>query len=49
MRCAKTRALRGSITTKMFEIINATWFELQAGDETVLLPNNRRRFFDWIK
>ena len=43
------RALRGSITTEMFEIINATWFELQAGDETVLLPDNRRRFFDWIK
>ncbi len=43
------RALRGSITTEMFEAINATWLELRAMDEEVLTPSGRRVFFDWVK
>tara|TARA_R110000787_G_scaffold94207_1_gene196865 strand:+ start:1847 stop:2788 length:942 start_codon:yes stop_codon:yes gene_type:complete len=43
------RALRGSITTEMFESINATWLELQGMDETVLSSAGRRVFFDWVK
>lgn len=43
------RALRGSITTEMFESINATWLELQAMNADVLKSAGRRRFFDWVK
>lgn len=43
------RALRGTITTEMFESINATWLELQAMDELVLSSSDRRAFFDWVK
>ena len=43
------RALRGSITTEMFESINATWLELQAMNTDVLRPGARRDFFLWVK
>ena len=43
------RALRGTITTEMFEAINATWLELRAMDEMVLSAAGRRVFFDWVK
>lgn len=43
------RALRGSITTEMFESLNATWLELQAMDEAVLSSAGRRAFFEWVK
>jgi uncharacterized alpha-E superfamily protein len=43
------RALRGSITTEMFESINATWLELSAMDASVLEASARRPFFDWVK
>lgn len=43
------RALRGSITTEMFESINATWLELRAVDSTVLTASGRRAFFEWVK
>lgn len=43
------RALRGTITTEMFESINSTWLELKAMDETVLQGAARRPFFDWVK
>lgn len=43
------RALRGSITTEMFEAINATWLELSAMDKAVLDSSGRRAFFDWVK
>lgn len=43
------RALRGSITTEMFESLNATWLELRDMDEAVLAPAARRVFFDWVK
>lgn len=43
------RALRGTITTEMFEAINATWLELRAMDDTILQQAGRRAFFDWVK
>ncbi|MEX2454256.1 MAG: alpha-E domain-containing protein [Rhodospirillaceae bacterium] len=43
------RALRGSITTEVFEAINATWLELRSMDAAVLQPSERRVFFDWVK
>tara|TARA_R110000868_G_scaffold6363_19_gene36242 strand:+ start:34514 stop:35455 length:942 start_codon:yes stop_codon:yes gene_type:complete len=43
------RALRGSITTEMFESINSTWLELRAMDTRVLDGAARRPFFDWVK
>jgi uncharacterized alpha-E superfamily protein len=43
------RALRGSITTEMFESINSTWLELKAMDGDVIKPAGRRAFFDWVK
>lgn len=43
------RALRGSITTEMFESINSTWLELRAMDVDVLEPAARRPFFEWVK
>ena len=43
------RALRGSITTEMFESINSTWLELKAMDDDVIKPAGRRAFFDWVK
>ena len=43
------RALRGSITTEMFESINATWLELRDLDSDVLKSGARRAFFDWVK
>lgn len=43
------RALRGAITTEMFEAINSTWLELRAMDDQVLKPAGRRVFFDWVK
>lgn len=43
------RALRGSITTEMFESINATWLEFKAMDADVIRPAGRRAFFDWVK
>jgi len=43
------RALRGTITTEMFESINATWLELQDMEAAVLQGGSRRPFFDWVK
>ncbi len=43
------RALRGTITTEMFESIHSTWLELRAMDEMVLSSASRRVFFDWVK
>lgn len=43
------RALRGTITTEMFESINATWLELRDLDSEILKGSARRPFFDWVK
>jgi uncharacterized alpha-E superfamily protein len=43
------RALRGSITTEMFESLNATWIELRDFDEPRLAAKGYQNFFDWVK
>jgi uncharacterized alpha-E superfamily protein len=43
------RALRGSITTEMWEALNATWLELRDIDENALRLRGYRDLFDWVK
>jgi uncharacterized alpha-E superfamily protein len=43
------RALRGSITTEMFESLNATWMDLSDFDEPKLAAKGYQNFFDWVK
>jgi uncharacterized alpha-E superfamily protein len=43
------RALRGSITTEMWEALNATWLELRDIDENTLRLRGYRDLFDWVK
>lgn len=43
------RALRGTVTTEMWESLNATWFDMQSIDEERLVTTGYRDFFDWVK
>jgi len=43
------RALRGSITTEMWESLNATWIELREIEEDRLARTGYQNFFDWVK
>jgi uncharacterized alpha-E superfamily protein len=52
--CAKqsrenARAVRGSITSEMWEVLNATWIEMQNMDEDRLYARGISAFFDWVK
>ncbi len=52
--CAKrarenARAVRGTITSEMWEVLNATWLELQNMDEDRLYARGISAFFDWVK
>src|SRR6476660_7464416 len=52
--CAKharenARAVRGSITSEMWEVLNSTWLELQNFNESRLDSEGVRGFFDWVK
>jgi uncharacterized alpha-E superfamily protein len=52
--CAKAarenaRAVRGSITSEMWEVLNSTWLELQHFNESRLDSEGVREFFDWVK
>jgi uncharacterized alpha-E superfamily protein len=52
--CAKAarenaRAVRGSITSEMWEVLNSTWLELQRMDESVLDSDGVSEFFYWVK
>ena len=52
--CARTarenaRSLRGAITSEMWEVINATWLELQHVSEDRLRGEGAIAFFDWVK
>ena len=52
--CAKqarenARAVRGSITSEMWEVLNATWLELQNMDEESLYARGISSFFEWVK
>jgi len=43
------RALRGTITTEMWESLNHTWLELRNVDRAALARRGERDFFDWVK
>jgi uncharacterized alpha-E superfamily protein len=43
------RAVRSSITSEMWEVLNSTWLELQNFNETRLDNEGVREFFDWVK
>lgn len=43
------RAVRGSITSEMWEVLNATWLEMQNMDEDRLYARGISTFFDWVK
>ena len=43
------RSVRGTITSEMFESINATWLEARDQSRDALDPNQLGDFFDWVK
>jgi uncharacterized alpha-E superfamily protein len=43
------RAVRGSITSEMWEVLNATWLEMQHMDEDKMESRGVSAFFDWVK
>jgi uncharacterized alpha-E superfamily protein len=43
------RAVRGSITSEMWEVLNSTWLEMQQMDEEKMLSRGVSAFFDWVK
>ncbi|MDM9558883.1 MULTISPECIES: alpha-E domain-containing protein [Bordetella] len=43
------RAVRGSLTTEVWETYNATWLELQKHLQTNLPERNPGEFFEWVK
>ena len=52
--CAKgarenARAVRGRITSEMWEVLNSTWLELQNVRESRLDSEGVVQFFDWVK
>ena len=52
--CAKAarenaRAVRGAITSEMWEVLNSTWLELQNFNESRLDTEGVSHFFDWVK
>jgi uncharacterized alpha-E superfamily protein len=54
MSCARAarenaRAVRGAITSEMWEVLNSTWLELQNFNESRLDTEGVSQFFDWVK
>jgi uncharacterized alpha-E superfamily protein len=43
------RAVRGSITSEMWEVLNSTWIEMQQMDEEKMRARGVSAFFDWVK
>ena len=43
------RAVRGSITSEMWEVLNSTWLEMQQMDEDKVHARGVSSFFDWVK
>jgi len=43
------RAVRGSITSEMWEVLNATWLDMQQMDEDKMRARGVSQFFDWVK
>jgi uncharacterized alpha-E superfamily protein len=43
------RAVRGAITSEMWEVVNSTWLEMQQMDEVRMNARGVSAFFDWVK
>ena len=43
------RAVRGSITSEMWEVLNAAWLEMQQMSEERMNARGISAFFDWVK
>ena len=43
------RSVRGAITSEMWEVLNATWLEMQSMDEEKMEARGVSAFFDWVK
>ena len=43
------RAVRGAITSEMWEVLNSTWLEMQQMDEDKMETRGTSMFFDWVK
>jgi len=43
------RAIRGTVTSEVWETINFTWLEMNRLLKSPVLANNPTRFFEWIK
>jgi uncharacterized alpha-E superfamily protein len=43
------RSIRGSITSEMWEVLNATWLEMQQMDEEKMQARGISALFDWVK
>ncbi|HEX4779603.1 MAG TPA: alpha-E domain-containing protein [Usitatibacter sp.] len=43
------RAVRGAITSEMWEVLNSTWLEMQQMDEDKMVARGTSAFFDWVK
>jgi uncharacterized alpha-E superfamily protein len=43
------RAVRGTITSEMWEVLNSTWLEMQNMDEDRLYARGISTFFEWVK
>ena len=43
------RAVRGSITSEMWEALNATWLEMRRIQAEGIAEDDVSRFFDWVK
>ncbi|HEX3062125.1 MAG TPA: alpha-E domain-containing protein, partial [Usitatibacter sp.] len=44
-----SRAVRGAITSEMWEVLNSTWLEMQQMDEDKMQARGISAFFDWVK
>jgi uncharacterized alpha-E superfamily protein len=43
------RAVRGTLTTEVWEIQNQTWLDMQKRLDSDLLDNDPSKFFEWVK
>src|SRR5258706_3827719 len=43
------RAVRGAITSEMYEDLNATWLEIKSRNIQEVLAKGVSEFFDWVK
>ncbi|MEB0178419.1 alpha-E domain-containing protein, partial [Undibacterium sp. CCC3.4] len=43
------RAVRGTLTTEVWETQNATWLDMQQHLNSGVLENDPSQFFEWVK